>query len=413
MALEAAHNAGIWHLDLKPANIMVDKQGVAKLIDFGASKQQRPEGSGATTTNNSTLIAYTPGYAPSEQTNQELKEFGPWTDFYALGATLYTLLTNDKPAGSYNVEHDTTVNKSASLPRIGEVSAEMKKLILWLMQPQKQSRPQTVAEIREYLSEGDETIVGNNVNGDNEGTTILEPSKAGSYNNNDPSESDTLDIEDHKHTTKWEWLIVIAVVIAATIIVVKACGNTGSTNNVPLSMPVDSDSVAVDTMYADTAAVDTADMVSDEWNSESTKKDVSETETQVKEMSKEDSHPIARDIRPRTVSVGRRVTTQYHRWTLVSLELHDDLTIAHWRVTSRTAETGIWNEGKERIIDRNTGRSYRIMDSNGIGTPSNPTYIPYSGQTVTFEDFFPAIANGTKSVDYDMGNRVIRNIQLR
>ena len=75
-ALNAAHEAGILHLDLKPANIMIDKQGAVKLIDFGASKQQSTTG-GATATS---AISYTNGFAPREQMEQNLSKFGPWTD---------------------------------------------------------------------------------------------------------------------------------------------------------------------------------------------------------------------------------------------------------------------------------------------------------------------------------------------
>ena len=62
-ALKTVHEAGIWHLDLKPANIMLDKEGNVKLIDFGASKQLNAQNGGATT---NTAISYTKGYAPRE-----------------------------------------------------------------------------------------------------------------------------------------------------------------------------------------------------------------------------------------------------------------------------------------------------------------------------------------------------------
>lgn len=94
-ALDTVHQQNIWHLDIKPGNIMMDKQGHAFLIDFGASKQMR--GADGVSQATSSALCYTPGYAPMEQVEQAMDKFGPWTDFYALGATLFTLLTNQLP----------------------------------------------------------------------------------------------------------------------------------------------------------------------------------------------------------------------------------------------------------------------------------------------------------------------------
>ncbi len=157
--LQAIHAMGIWHLDIKPANIMVDKHGVVKLIDFGASKQQSSAG-GATM---STGISYTNGYAPSEQMAQEYEEFGPWTDFYALGATLYKLLTLQNPPSVTKVADDETSDKHFALPMPG-VSNQTKLLIVWLMQEKRKCRPQSAVEIKERLSSeteplGEETTV--------------------------------------------------------------------------------------------------------------------------------------------------------------------------------------------------------------------------------------------------------------
>lgn len=147
-ALEAAHKEGILHLDLKPVNIMVDKQGVVKLIDFGASKQQSAQG-GATT---STAVSYTNGYAPREQMEHNLEKFGPWTDFYALGATLYTLLTNKNPPLPSDIDDDGSVDKHFALPMPANSSEKLRKLVLWLMNTNKNRRPQNIEEIKEYLS---------------------------------------------------------------------------------------------------------------------------------------------------------------------------------------------------------------------------------------------------------------------
>ena len=157
-ALNTAHSAGIWHLDLKPANIMLDKQGNVRLIDFGASKQRSSKG-GATT---STAVSYTNGYAPREQMEQNLDKFGPWTDFYALGATLYTLLTSKKPPLPSDIDDDESRDKHVALPMTPPISRETRDLVLWMMNTNRKLRPQSVAEIRARMGgavEEDDTIV--------------------------------------------------------------------------------------------------------------------------------------------------------------------------------------------------------------------------------------------------------------
>ena len=166
--LEAIHNEGMFHLDIKPANIMVDSHNVVKLIDFGASKQQSTVG-GATM---STGISYTNGYAPKEQMAQSYAKFGPWTDFYALGATMYKLLTNQDPPSISDLSEDGTEDKHLALP-MPNISGEMKKLVVWMMQENRLKRPKNVGEIRKsaeqsvsnIASEGEEsTIAINKIN---------------------------------------------------------------------------------------------------------------------------------------------------------------------------------------------------------------------------------------------------------
>lgn len=143
-ALKSVHDAGIWHLDLKPANIMLDKNGNVKLIDFGASKQLNAQKGGATT---STAISYTNGYAPREQMEQNYDKFGPWTDIYALGATLYNLLTNKRPPLPTDIDDDMSEDKHNVLPIPQSTSSGMKRLVLQMMQTNRLQRLQSIDAI--------------------------------------------------------------------------------------------------------------------------------------------------------------------------------------------------------------------------------------------------------------------------
>ena len=143
-ALKVVHEDGFCHLDIKPSNIMLEKGGKIKLIDFGASKQLGANGT--LTTNAPTAFAQTPGYAPREQMEQNLDKIGPWTDIYALGATLYNLLTNNKPPLPTDIDDDMSEDKHNALP-FPESVGEMKYLVLQMMKPNRLQRPQSIDAI--------------------------------------------------------------------------------------------------------------------------------------------------------------------------------------------------------------------------------------------------------------------------
>lgn len=246
-ALECVHNEGIWHLDLKPGNIMVDPQGNVQLIDFGASKQLKNANGESLST--SSVMAYTQGYAPSEQIEQNIDKFGPWTDLYALGATLYNLLTMQQPPSPSDIAEDAV--GALKMPK--NLSKKTKDLIFWMMKTSRKMRPQSVADVRQFLEEKEPEEAAPNTASDDGDTVLPGHGKPGGSNgkNKPPAPKPPKNTKPPVGGNVLKKIAIVAGTMAFLVVVivlsVKSCDGTfgGAVDAVDTTAYVENQSVTV------------------------------------------------------------------------------------------------------------------------------------------------------------------------
>lgn len=145
-AIEKLHSEGVYHRDIAPDNIQIEPDGRPVLLDFGAARRVISDKS-------QTLTAILkPAYAPIEQYAEvgSVKQ-GPWTDLYALGATVHYLLMGRPPApATARMIHDD--QPALAGQAIPACSVEFLRVIDWMLAPRPTERPQSVAELREALA---------------------------------------------------------------------------------------------------------------------------------------------------------------------------------------------------------------------------------------------------------------------
>ena len=149
-AMSYLHAQRILHLDLKPGNIMMKDDGTTAIIDFGLAKQFDSNGNPESS---STIGAGTPGYAPIEQAhyNGENRTAFPATmDVYALGATLFKMLTGQRPPEASQVLNDGLPTNE--LRRHG-VTERTVSAIEHAMEPMVARRTPTVAALANELAQ--------------------------------------------------------------------------------------------------------------------------------------------------------------------------------------------------------------------------------------------------------------------
>jgi len=153
--LEMVHAGGFIHRDIKPENILLRKDGSPVLLDFGSARESLTGESPTLTT----LV--TPGFAPFEQYQDERHgaKQGPWTDIYALGATLYRIINGEEPVDALTrvnsvLDKSPDPLKPAAEVGVGQYSEQFLEAIDAAMRFDVQDRPQDVAAWRGMFPDG-------------------------------------------------------------------------------------------------------------------------------------------------------------------------------------------------------------------------------------------------------------------
>ncbi len=158
--LAAAHDSGLIHRDIKPANLMVDKNGIVKIADFGLALRPADQ----TRITSSGLLMGTPGYLAPEQCLDRAVD--PRTDIYALGVSLFEMLTGkapftaDSPAALIRKIVDGDTPDPAALAP--DLDPELRRIVLKMMARDPDQRYQTCYQVAGELasfvrSSGDES----------------------------------------------------------------------------------------------------------------------------------------------------------------------------------------------------------------------------------------------------------------
>lgn len=145
-AIETLHGEGVYHRDIAPDNILIEPDGRPVLLDFGAARRVLGDRSQALT------AILKPAYAPIEQyAEASAVRQGPWTDLYALGATLHFALLGQAPAPSTarTLHDDMLPLAQRPLPGCSPVFLQA---IDWMLAPRPGDRPQSVAALRAVLA---------------------------------------------------------------------------------------------------------------------------------------------------------------------------------------------------------------------------------------------------------------------
>ena len=149
-ALDYAHRLGVLHLDLKPANVLMDERGEPQVADFGLARRLDE-----TYATDSDEVSGTPSYMAPEQAQLKSHKLSPATDIYGLGTILYELLTGAPPFLGHSpqdtLERVVRDEPSSLRERRNEVPRDLEAICLKCLAKQPRERYTSAHELVEDL----------------------------------------------------------------------------------------------------------------------------------------------------------------------------------------------------------------------------------------------------------------------
>ena len=225
-ALAYMHDQHMLHLDLKPSNVMLNRQGDPVIIDFGLSKQYDDDGNPESST---TVGGGTPGYAPIEQSSyRDGKSFPVTIDVYALGATLFKMLCGHRPPEAPDLFTDGF--PYADLKHVSQSTVD---IVAKAMAPNKNDR---YPSVNDFLSALGVTKVAPQKVMLSEETDLEVANVIPAPASSDDSRPSSLpeknvqkpEGEEKKQKKTFLWILLLALAIAAVVVAVIALGNDGN-----------------------------------------------------------------------------------------------------------------------------------------------------------------------------------------
>ena len=152
--MELVHANRAWHLDISPDNIMIrSADGAPILLDFGASRFELKQHSQLVS-----ALVFKSGYSAPEQYISNAERYGPWTDIYAFAATLYRALSGKRPSEATARQLEDELAPAALIGK-GRYRQQFLHAIDWALKIPPRTRPQSIAEWRKSLLEGEGSVV--------------------------------------------------------------------------------------------------------------------------------------------------------------------------------------------------------------------------------------------------------------